>query len=178
MKPIDLVCCAVLGLAAAAYAQSPRGAADTTGEKAQSIEGFWLDVAGRTLFKRDASPTAVYGGWHSRDVGLPYFEPKHITRSGSTYILADLRFGNDYTIKVLRAAADRIEFVRSPTWSGCRMHFDCRLSGDNLLCSVESVCREAGKDVLDWQGEERYERRSHCERTDREQALGIPTRCR
>jgi hypothetical protein len=33
-------------------------------------------------------------------------------------------------------------------------------------------------DVLDWRGEERYARRTHCERTSVEQALGIPTRCR
>ena len=145
---------------------------------AQTIEGFWQDVAGRTLYKRDASPSSTYGTWQPRDIGLPYFDTKQIRRTATGFELTDLRYGDDYQIKIVNAREDGIEFVRSPAWSGCRMHHRCQLTGDEMLCSLDQLCREAGKDVLDWQGEERYARRSHCERTSVEQALGIPTRCR
>jgi hypothetical protein len=143
-----------------------------------SIEGYWQDIAGRTLFKRDVSPSATYGTWQSRDIGLPYYDVKHFWKSGAMYEMTDLRYGDDYLIKVISAKDDAIEFVRSPTWSKCRMHHKCQLNGDEMLCSLEQICQEAGKDILDWRGEERYAKRSYCERTDKEQALGIPTRCR
>jgi hypothetical protein len=162
-----------------AHAQGTGSLTDPSGPgKAATIEGFWQDVAGRTLFKRDVSPSAVYGAWHSRDIGLPYFDTKQIRKSGSTYELVDLRYGDDHLIKVIAANEDSIEFVRSPSWSGCRMHHACRLNGDELFCSVENICRADGKDVLDSRGEERYARRSHCERIGREELMGIPTRCR
>ena len=145
---------------------------------AQSIEGFWQDVAGRTLYKRDAAPSSTYGTWQPRDIGLPYFDTKQIRRTAIGFELTDLRYGDDYQIKVIHSREDGIEFVRSAKWSGCRMHHKCQLKGNEMLCALEQLCREAGKDVLDWQGEERYARRAHCERTSVEQALGIPTRCR
>ena len=144
----------------------------------QTIEGFWQDIAGRTLYKRDVAPTATYGTWQPRDIGLPYFDTKRIRRTAAGYELTDLRYGDDYQIRVIQARDDGIEFVRAPAWSACRMHHRCQQKGDEMLCALEQLCSEAGKDVLDWRGEERYARRAHCERTSVEQALGIPTRCR
>jgi hypothetical protein len=60
----------------------------------------------------------------------------------------------------------------------CRIEHDCRLGGNELMCSMQTVCQEAGKEVLDWRGDERYVRRAHCERDGRVQAQGFPVKCR
>ena len=143
-----------------------------------TIEGFWQDVAGRTLFKRNASAADVMGAWFARDVGLPYFDSKQIRKSGAGYELLDLRYGADYAINVISATEKNIEFVRTTKWSGCGMHHKCSLDGAELFCAIENVCRSQGVEFVEWRGEERYARRSHCEQLDREQALGIPTRCK
>ena len=143
-----------------------------------SIEGYWQDVAGRTLFKRNASSADVMGTWSARDVGLPYFDSKQIRKSGTGYELLDLRYGTDYAINVTAATEKSIEYVRTAKWSGCEMRHKCSLNKAELFCAIENVCRPQNVEVLEWRGEERYARRSHCEQLDREQALGIPTRCK
>ena len=159
---------ASLAAAATASAQAP----------GSTIEGFWQDVAGRTLFKRNATSADAMGTWFTRDVGLPYFDSKQIRRSGSGYEVLDLRYGADYAVNVLSATEKSIEFVRTTKWSGCGMHHKCSLDGAELFCSIDNVCHPQGGDVLEWRGEERYARRSHCEQLGGEQALGIPTRCK
>jgi hypothetical protein len=162
-----------------AYGQDARNLPRNEAKEAfQPIEGYWQDVLGRTLYKRNASPADSYGEWQARDIGLPYFDSKHIRRVATTYELTDLRYSDDYAIKILDTGHDRIEFLRTPAWSACRMHHLCQAKGDEMLCSLKRICREGDMDALDWQGEERYARRAHCERTSIEQALGIPTRCR
>ena len=143
-----------------------------------TIEGFWQDIAGRTLYKRNASPTDIVGAWHPRDVGLPYFDTKLIRKSAAGYEMLDMRYGADYAINVVGATEKSIEYVRTTKWSGCRMNHKCNLDGAELYCAIENVCRPQGVDVVEWRGEERYARRSHCEQLDGEQAQGIPTRCR
>jgi hypothetical protein len=143
-----------------------------------TIEGFWQDIAGRTTFKRDVSPSAVYGAWNERELDATYPQAKQIQRSADGFMLADLNYDEkEYSVRILRADEFRIAFVRQAGWSACRMEHDCRLDGKELLCSMQTVCQEAGKDVLDWRGDERYVRRAHCERDGRAQAQGIPVKC-
>jgi hypothetical protein len=147
--------------------------------QAQTIEGFWQDIAGRTTFKRNVSPTSTYGGWNERELDATYPQAKQIRKSVAGYQLWDLNYDEkEYSQKVLSAGPDRISFVRSANWSACRTQHDCKLDGNGMLCSIETVCPEAGKEVVDWRGEERYIRRAACERDGRVQAQGFPVKCR
>lgn len=158
----------LLVLAAGAHAQLP-----------QTIEGYWQDAAGRTTFKRNNLPGSTYGDWYERDLGVTYPQAKRIRKSASGYELADLNFDErEYSITVLRSDPSRIMFVRKANWSNCRVAHDCRLEGGGLFCAVQTLCQEAGKDVLDWRGEERYVRREHCARDGSVQAQGFPVKCR
>ena len=49
----------------------------------QTIEGYWQDIAGRTTFKRNASPASVYGSWHDREPEATYPQAKLIRNSGA-----------------------------------------------------------------------------------------------
>jgi hypothetical protein len=148
-------------------------------QPAQTIEGFWQDIAGRTTFKRNVSPSAVYGGWNERELDATYPQAKQIRKSPDGFNLADLNYDEkEYSLRVLNSDESRITFFRKASWSACRMEHDCRLDGKELFCSMQTVCQEAGKDVLDWRGDERYVRRAHCERDGRAQAQGIPVKCR
>jgi len=144
-----------------------------------TIEGFWQDVAGRTTFKRGVDPASSYGSWYERDLDVTYPHAKHIRKSDAGYDLADLNFDEkEYSIKVLSSDASRIVFVRKAGWSACRAEYACRLEGDAMACAVQTLCREADRDVLDWKGDERYVRRTHCERDGSVQAQGFPVKCR
>ena len=140
MRTLCLSLLTLFALSNAAHAQIPRAVENAAfvvphgPGQARTIEGFWQDIAGRTLFKRDATPEDVMGAWYTRDVGLPYFDAKLIQKSGATYELLDLRYSADYVVKVLGTTEDSIEFVRTTTWSGCRMHHKCRLDGAELFC--------------------------------------------
>jgi len=156
----------LLSFASGAYAQA-------------TIEGYWQDIAGRTTFKRDAPPSATYGGWNQRELDQTYPQAKLISRSAASFDLVDLNYDlKEYSFKVLRADAGGISFVRKANWSSCRMEHDCRLAGSELFCSIQNVCVEDGKEVVDWRGDERYIRRAHCEQDGRAQLQGIPVKCR
>ncbi|MGH2359114.1 MAG: hypothetical protein ACRDGM_01020 [bacterium] len=147
--------------------------------QAQTIEGFWQDIAGRTTFQRNVSPASVYGSWHDRALDATYPQAKLIRKTGAGFDLADLNYEEkEYSIRVLQSDASRIAFVRKASWSACRTEHDCRLDGNELSCSLQTLCQEAGKDVLDWQGDERYVRRTQCEQDGRVQLQGIPVKCR
>src|SRR5437764_1405936 len=127
-----------------------------------SIEGYWQDIAGRTTFKRDAPPSATYGGWDARELDATYPQAKLIRRSGGSFDLADLNYEEkEWSLKILRAEADGIAYVRKANWSPCRMEHDCRLDGAELACSMQAICQEAGREVVDWKGDERYVRRAY-----------------
>ncbi len=170
----------LLAVATTACAQYSPGIKDLSAEaqgSRQTIEGFWQDTARRILFSRDAPPSYVYGQWTSVDPAQTYPTAKQIRRSGSTYEVVDLLYDDEYVIKVLSANESVIEFVRSAKLPACAMHHRCRLEGAEMVCSLENICREGGRDVLDWKGEERYARRVNCERGPRREAQGIPHRC-
>ncbi len=148
-------------------------------QSAGNIEGFWQDIAGRTLFKRNVAPSATYGDWNPRELDATYPQAKLIRKVGTAYELTDLNYDEkEYSVKVLRATADGIDFVRAAAWSPCRTSHACRLTGDEMLCSLDTLCRVNGKELLDWRGEERYIRRASCERDGRPQLQGIPVKCR
>jgi hypothetical protein len=151
--------------------------ASKEGAGSKTIEGFWQDTARRILFARNAPASYAYGQWTSLDQTETYPSAKQIRRSGRSFELVDLLYDADYSIKVVSADERSIEFVRSTTFPACGMHHRCSLQGDEMLCSLEQFCREGGKDVLDWKGEERYARRTYCERGPRREAQGIPHRC-
>jgi len=154
-------------------------ASSAQAQPAGTIEGFWQDVAGRTTFKRNAPPSATYGGWNERELDATYPQAKEIRKSVSGFELADLNYEEkEYSQMVLYTDTSRIAFVRKANWSACRIEHDCRLTGNELLCSMQTVCLEAGKEIVDWRGDERYVRRTHCERDGRVQAQGFPVRCR
>src|SRR5262245_14387243 len=122
----------------------------------QTIEGFWQDVAGRTTFKRNVPPAATYGEWNARELDATYPQAKEIHKGADGFDLADLNYDeNEYAVRVLYAEPSRIVFVRKAGWSPCRMEHDCRLAKGELLCAMQSVCLEAGKEVVDWKGDER-----------------------
>jgi hypothetical protein len=181
MKTLYLLMLAFLTFSIAAQAQAPGGGWDSVdrARKAQSIEGYWQDKARRILFARNAPPAYVYGTWTTLDPQDMYALAKQIRRTVGGFELLEFQFeAEDYPVRVTGAAEDRIEFVRSPRWSTCSMHHECRLNGEELICSLENLCREGGRDVLDWRGEEVYARRVHCERLGGRQGQGIPLRCR
>jgi hypothetical protein len=142
--------------------------------RAQTIEGFWQDSARRILFDRTAPPYYAYGRWNSLDPQQTYPTAKQIRKSDQGFELIDLLYDEEEVIKVVRADANSIEFVRTSTFTGCAMHHSCVQQVDEMQCSLENSCR----DVVDWRGEERYVRRANCERDGRRQAQGIPVKCR
>jgi hypothetical protein len=170
----------LLAFATAAFAQSsPEPGKPGGGVQAgKTIEGFWQDTSRRILFSRDASPAYVYGTWNALDQQQTYPAAKQIRRSGRGFELIDLLYDDEHTIKVVSAREDGIEFVRATQSPACGMRHRCRLAGDELFCSLENICREGGRDVLDWRGEERYARRVLCERDGKRQAQGIPVLCK
>jgi hypothetical protein len=146
---------------------------------AQSLEGFWQDIARRILFDRSAPPAYAFGKWTEIDQDQTYPAAKEIRRSGSALEVVDLNYDDaNYEVKTYRAADDSVAFVRTTKWNGCAMHHRCRLEGAEMACSLVSVCPHEGKNVVDWRGEERYARRASCERDGKAQAQGIPVKCR
>ena len=145
---------------------------------AQTIEGFWQDAERRILFDRRAPASYKYGAWTQLDQEQTYPAAKSIRKSGGRYELIDLLYDEEYAVKVLSANEQSIEFIRSAQFPACAMHHDCRLEGEQLFCALQNVCREDGRDVLDWRGEERYVRRASCERDGKRQLQGIPVKCR
>lgn len=145
----------------------------------QTIEGYWQDIAGRTTFKRNTPPDSVYGSWHTRELEATYPQAKLIFKSGTGFDLTDLNYDEkDYSVRVLRSDESGIAFVRKANWSACRTEHDCRIDRKELYCAMKTVCQEAGKEVLDWTGDERYMRRAQCERDGRVQLQGFPVKCR
>jgi hypothetical protein len=149
----------------------------TTGK---TIEGFWQDTARRILFSGSAPPGYKYGQWTALDQQQTYPSAKQIRRSGSGFELVDLLYDEQEAINVLKASDTAIEFTRTSRWSGCSAYHRCGLEGERqLLCSIETKCPQAVGERTVWQGEERYERRASCERTQsRPEAQGIPSVCR
>jgi hypothetical protein len=141
---------------------------------AQTIEGFWQDSARRILYDRAAPASYEYGRWSVLDPQQTYPSAKQIHKSKHGFELIDLLYDDEDTIKVVQANENSIEFIRTSTFTGCSMHHRCALQADEMLCSLENLCR----DVVDWRGEERYVRRASCVRDGRRQAQGIPVKCR
>jgi hypothetical protein len=153
-------------LGCAAHAQSRAG---------KTIEGYWQDTARRILYSGDAPPGYKYGEWTALDQNQTYPSAKQIQRSGNGYELVDLLYDDQEAVRVLKGSDNGIEFTRTNRWSGCSVLHQCGLEQDQLLCKLRTSCG----DWLVWQGEERYERRASCERTQsRPEAQGIPTVCR
>ena len=175
MKLLCLLLLALATLSACAQPQVARQA--ESGNAVPTIEGYWQDTARRVLFMRSAPASSEYGKWVALDQDQTYPSAKQIRKSETAYELVDLLYDDSYAIKVVSANDQRIDFVRSPKGVDCAMRHNCRLEGTELSCSVENICREAGREVLDWRGEERYVRRVHCERVGRTEAQGIPVRC-
>jgi hypothetical protein len=141
----------------------------------KTIEGYWQDTARRILFSRDAPPGYVYGQWTTLDQKQTYPSAKQIRHSGSGFEVVELLYDNEEALKVLSASDSSIEFTRTNKGAGCSVHHQCGLDQDQLLCSLRTSCA----DGLVWRGEERYERRVSCERTQsRREAQGIPSVCR
>ena len=166
----------MLKLAAALLASALGCSAHAQSTTGKTIEGYWQDTARRILFSRDAPPGYKYGEWAALDQKQTYPSAKHIRRSGSGFELVDLLYDEQEAIQVLKALDRDIEFTRTNRWSGCSVHHRCGVDGDQMLCALRTSC--PGKDLV-WQGEERYERRASCERTQsRPEAQGIPSICR
>ena len=177
MKTLPRLSFVLIALAGTAFAQSPSGMKSQDGRN--SIEGYWQDTARRILFSRDAPPGYAYGKWDTLDQGQTYPAAKAIRRSGPGYELVDLMYDdNEHAIKVLSASENRIDFIRTLKFPACSMRHSCRVDGNELLCSLENICEEQGRSIVDWRGEERYARRALCERDGRRQAQGIPVNCR
>ncbi len=140
-----------------------------------TIEGYWQDTERRILYSPDAPPGYVFGRWTDLDPQQTYPTAKHIRRAGAGYELIDLLYDDEEQIKIIRAADERIDFLRTNRLSGCATSHACALNKpDGLFCAVETRCAEQ----VVWRGEERYARRASCERDGRRQQQGIPVRCR
>ena len=151
----------------------------TPAAQAQTIEGYWQDIAGRITFKRNPLPADKYGDWYERALDATYPAAKRIRKAGDSFALEDLNYDErDYTVRVLNASDQQIDFVRAARWSPCRVHHSCRLSGAELFCAMEHVCLEGGREYVDLRAEERFVRRSNCVRTQtRPEAQGFPVAC-
>ena len=147
---------------------------------AQSIEGYWQDIAGRITFKRNPLPADTYGGWYERALDQTYPAAKYIRKVGESFELVDLNYDEkDYPIRVLKASAQRIDYVRAMKWSQCQVNHACQLKGSELTCAMEHVCREDGRETVELRAEERFIRRNSCARTQaRPEAQGFPVACR
>lgn len=147
---------------------------------AQSIEGYWQDIAGRITFKRNPLPADSYGDWYTRALDATYPAAKHIRREGASFEVSDLNFDEkEYSVRVVKALADQITFVRTSSWSPCRVSHACHLAGEELFCAMETICVEQGKEYVDLRAEERFTRRNHCMRSQtRPEAQGFPVTCK
>ena len=142
---------------------------------AQSIEGFWQDTERRILFSADAPPGFVYGRWTALDQNQTYPSAKQIRKGASGVEVVEFLYDDEEVLSVRRADEKTIEFTRASTWSKCSVLHRCDLEAANqMLCSLETSC---GEQVV-WRGEERYARRTTCERVEVRRAQGIPHRCR
>jgi len=146
---------------------------------AQTIEGYWQDIAGRITYKRNPLPADSYGNWYERALDATYPAAKHIRRAGSSFEVADLNFDErDYSVRVLKAQENQIVFVRTASWSPCRVSHSCQLAGAELICAMETICIDQGKEYVDLRAEERFIRRNHCMRSQtRPEAQGFPVTC-
>jgi len=146
---------------------------------AQTIEGYWQDIAGRITFKRNPLPADSYGNWYARPLNATYPAAKHIRRAGSSFEVADLNYDEkDYAVRVVKANENQISFVREAGWSPCRVSHSCQLAGEELFCAMETICIEQGKEYVDLRAEERFVRRNHCIRSQaRSEAQGFPVTC-
>lgn len=181
MKTYSSLLLIALAMTTAAFGQTPselKTKRDTAPNTGTTVEGYWQDTARRILFAREAPPDYAYGTWNPLDQDQTYPAAKEIRRSGSTYELVDLLYDDEYVVKVIDAREDGINFVRYTESPACGMHHRCRLGGNELFCSLANYCRKDGVSVLEWRGEERYTRRTLCERDGRRQLLGIPVKCR
>ena len=145
---------------------------------AQSIEGYWQDTERRILYSPDAPPGYIYGGWTKLDQNQTYPTAKQIMKSAAGFEVVELLYDDEEAVKVVRSAGERIDFVRTNTWSKCAARHSCTLQGPNeMLCTLETSCPVAGAEQVVWRGEERYARRANCERVEVRRAQGIPHRC-
>src|SRR5215208_6343901 len=102
-----------------------------------TIEGYWQDIAGRITFKRNPLPADRYGDWYERALDATYPAAKHIHKAGHSFELFDLNYDEkEYSVRVLGASDTQIEFVRSASWSACRVLHSCRLAGAELFCAM------------------------------------------
>ncbi len=156
------------------------GASPAAAQSAKdSIEGYWQDSARRILFAADAPADYAYGGWTELDPAQTYPSAKEIRHLASGYELVDLLYDEEERISVLRADERHIDFMRVNRLSGCATRHACDLvKDDGLLCALETRCPKAGAEQVVWRGEERYARRTLCERDGKRQLQGIPVRCR
>ena len=133
---------------------------------AQTIEGYWQDIAGSITFKRNPLAADWYGDWYERALDATYPAAKHIRQAGKSFDVVDLNYDeHDHSVRVLNATERQIEFERSAKWSACRVHHLCRLSAAELFCAREHVCAEHGKEYVDLRAEARPE------------AQGFPVAC-
>ena len=181
MKTSSCLLLIALAMNTAAFAQTPSELKTTKGtapNAGKTVEGYWQDTARRILFAREAPPDYTYGTWNPLDQDQTYPAAKEIRRSGSTYELVDLLYDGEHVVKVIDAREDGINFVRYTESPACGMHHRCRLEGNELFCSLANYCRKDGVSILEWRGEERYARRTLCERDGGRQLQGIPVKCR
>ena len=167
---VSLITSLVCGSALAQHTATPAG---------NTLEGFWQDTARRILYSREAPADYVYGRWNLIDQSQTYPAAKQIRRVAGAWEVVDLNFDDaDYSVKTLAATERSLEFVRTVKWSGCTMHHQCKLDGNEMVCALENVCPDGAQRIVDWRGEERYARRASCERLGRVQLQGIPVSCR
>ena len=107
--------------------------------------------------------------WTLLDQGQTYPSAKHILKSAAGLEVIELLDDEEEVVKVVRSAGERIEFVRTNTWSKCAARHSCAL---------ETSCPVAGAEQVVWRGEERCAHRANCERVEVRRAQGIPHRCR
>jgi hypothetical protein len=145
---------------------------------AQTIEGYWQDTERRILFSADAPAGYAYGRWTALDQSQTYPTAKQIRKSANGYGVVDLLYDDEEVLKVGRATEKSIEFTRTNTWSKCVAQHRCEMNGANQLsCAIETHCPKGTADEVVWRGEERYARRTSCERVEVRRAQGIPHRC-
>jgi hypothetical protein len=146
---------------------------------AQSIEGYWQDIAGRITYKRNPLPADKYGDWYARSLEATYPSAKHFRRSPAGFEVADLNYDEkDYVVRVLSTSEQQVTFVRSAAWSACRVLHVCQLAGQEMLCAMETICLEKGVEQVDLRAEERFIRRNTCVRVAaRPEAQGFPVTC-
>ena len=173
MSRFRIVSLIVLLVIASAHAQH---AANSAGD---TLEGYWQDTARRVLYSRSAPTSYVYGAWTAIDQGQTYPAAKYVQRKGSSWEVVDLNFDDaNYAVTTIAGTAQTIDFVRTVKWSGCAMHHQCGLQGNDMVCALENICPQEGQSVVDWRGEERYARRTACERRGGAELQGIPVSCR